>query len=305
MTRRALHFVFKVADRKQTIKFYTEILGMKVLRHEEFEEGCRAACNGPYDLNWSKTMVGYGQEDNHFVVELTYNYGIGSYERGNDFLGIVIRSGDIVERARRHSWPVQEKGDVVAEHPCDVVMAPGGYPFLVCPKRNPERPLRQDPVERVILSSSDLARTTAYWRDILAMTLVHSSEKSAVLAYANDQCHLEFRYTAEPIRRGTAYGRIAFACPAAELQVIENRVKRAGHRILTPLTRLDTPGKATVTVVILADPDGHEICFVDAESFMLLSAVDPNANQLLSRAIEKDKSDEWFRDMAGGKKPSA
>ncbi|KAG0427532.1 hypothetical protein HPB47_025409 [Ixodes persulcatus] len=271
---------------------------MKVLRHEEFEEGCRAACNGPYDLNWSKTMVGYGQEDNHFVVELTYNYGVGSYERGNDFLGIVIRSDDIVERARRHSWLVQEKGDVVAECPCDVVVAPGGYPFLVCPKENHERPLRQDPVERIILSSSDLARTTAYWKDILAMTLVHSSEKSAVLAYANDQCHLEFRYTAEPIqqRHGVRKDR---------LQVIENRIKLRGHRILTPLTRLDTPGKATVTVVILADPDGHEICFVDAESFMFLSAVDPNANQLLSRAIEEDKSDEWFRDMAGGKKPSA
>jgi len=30
-------------------------------------------------------MVGYGEEDNHFVVELTYNYGIKSYKKGNDF----------------------------------------------------------------------------------------------------------------------------------------------------------------------------------------------------------------------------
>ncbi len=30
-------------------------------------------------------MVGYGPEDNHFVVELTYNYGVGSYKLGNDF----------------------------------------------------------------------------------------------------------------------------------------------------------------------------------------------------------------------------
>lgn len=30
-------------------------------------------------------MVGYGAEDNHFVVELTYNYGIGTYQMGNDF----------------------------------------------------------------------------------------------------------------------------------------------------------------------------------------------------------------------------
>ena len=39
----------------------------------------------PYDGKWSKSMVGYGPEDNHFVVELTYNYGLGSYQLGNDF----------------------------------------------------------------------------------------------------------------------------------------------------------------------------------------------------------------------------
>ena len=39
----------------------------------------------PYDGKWSKTMVGYGAEDDHFAVELTYNYGIKAYEKGNDF----------------------------------------------------------------------------------------------------------------------------------------------------------------------------------------------------------------------------
>ena len=43
-------------------------------------------CSSPYDGKWSKTMVGYGPEDNHFVAELTYNYGIGEYRLGNDFL---------------------------------------------------------------------------------------------------------------------------------------------------------------------------------------------------------------------------
>lgn len=42
--------------------------------------------SSPYDGKWSKTMVGYGPEDNHFVAELTYNYGIGEYRLGNDFL---------------------------------------------------------------------------------------------------------------------------------------------------------------------------------------------------------------------------
>lgn len=40
----------------------------------------------PYDGKWSKTMVGFGPEDDHFVAELTYNYGIGDYKLGNDFM---------------------------------------------------------------------------------------------------------------------------------------------------------------------------------------------------------------------------
>lgn len=39
----------------------------------------------PYDNKWSKTMIGYGPEDDYFVLELTYNYGVSEYKRGNDF----------------------------------------------------------------------------------------------------------------------------------------------------------------------------------------------------------------------------
>ena len=38
------------------MKFYETVLGMKVLRHEEFSEGCEATCNGPYGGAWSKTV---------------------------------------------------------------------------------------------------------------------------------------------------------------------------------------------------------------------------------------------------------
>lgn len=71
---------------------------MRVLRHEEFEKGCEAACNGRYDGHWSKTMIGYGSEDEHFVLELTYNYGVEDYRRGNEFRGIVIHNGDVLKR---------------------------------------------------------------------------------------------------------------------------------------------------------------------------------------------------------------
>lgn len=51
-----------------------------------------------------------------------------------------------------------------------------------------------------------------------------------------------------------AYGRIAFSCPFEEQPQIEEKVKATNHKILTPLISLDTPGKATVRVIILADP---------------------------------------------------
>ena len=50
-------------------------------------------------------------------------------------------------------------------------------------------------------------------------------------------------------------------------------MKEAKGTILTPLISLDTPGKATVQVVILGDPDGQEICFVGSEAFRELSQV--------------------------------
>ena len=64
------------------------LLGARILRHEEFESGCEATCNGPYSGWWSKTMVGWENEDKSFVFELTYNYGVLSYERGNDLAAI-------------------------------------------------------------------------------------------------------------------------------------------------------------------------------------------------------------------------
>lgn len=50
----------------------------------------------PYDNRWSKTMVGYGPEATHFVFELTYNYGVTSYEMGKKILILVFSSDKFV-----------------------------------------------------------------------------------------------------------------------------------------------------------------------------------------------------------------
>ena len=72
--------------------FLKDNLGMTVLRHEEFDQGCEATwyilvyvfffhllfpnstcfSNGPYQNRWSKTMIGYGPESSNFVLEITY-----------------------------------------------------------------------------------------------------------------------------------------------------------------------------------------------------------------------------------------
>ncbi|XP_076210478.1 glyoxalase domain-containing protein 4 [Aptenodytes patagonicus] len=285
--RRALHFVFKVGDRGRSARFYRELLGMNVLRHEEFEEGCKASCNGPYDGKWSKTMVGYGPEDNHFVAELTYNYGIGEYRLGNDFLGITLVSSQAVSNAKKMGWPLREVTTGIFE-----AEAPGGYKFYLEDKEQ----LKQDPVLKVTLGVSDLQKSVNYWSDLLGMKIYEKDEEKqrALLGYADNQCKLELKTVGGAVDHGTAFGRIAFSCAKEELPNIEALMKKENQKILTPLVSLDTPGKATVQVIILADPDGHEICFVGDEAFRDLSKVDPNGDKLLDDAMAADNSDKWF-----------
>uniref|UniRef100_UPI0035901286 glyoxalase domain-containing protein 4-like n=1 Tax=Myxine glutinosa TaxID=7769 RepID=UPI0035901286 len=108
------------------------------------------------------------------------------------------------------------------------------------------------------------------------------------------QCKLELRDASQAIDHCTAFGRIAFACPRVQLPSIQETMENQQQTVLTPLLSLDTPGKATVEVVIVADPDGHEICFVGDESFRQLSYSDPTADHMLNKAMEADKSAEWF-----------
>ncbi|XP_071944056.1 glyoxalase domain-containing protein 4-like [Antedon mediterranea] len=282
---RALHFVFKIADRAATAKFYKDVLGMKFLRHEEFDEGCKASCNGPYDSKWSKSMIGYGDEDSHFVIELTYNYGIKSYEIGNDFQGITIESSKAIENAKKVDWPLTKLCDDTF-----VAVAPGGYKFYLVNK-----PESGDPVKKVTLGATNLKKSVDYWSKLCGMEVYSETDKTALLGYSDNQCKLELNdLEGATMNHASAFGRVAFACPRSELPDLEKKMKELQQTILTPLVSLDTPGKATVEVVILADPDGHEICFVGDEAFRTLSQTDPKADELITKAIEADKSDEWF-----------
>lgn len=145
-------------------------------------------------------------------------------------------------------------------------------------------------MEKVTLASSNLLKSINYWNGILGLVIFDRSEDTVLLGFQENDAKLELKNIGEPVNRAKAYGRIAFDCPFDQQPLIDKKIQAHKQTILTPLISLDTPGKATVRVIILADPDGHEICFVDDEGFKQLSKVDPDGEKLLDRYIGKDRS---------------
>lgn len=80
---RILHTMLRVGDLDRSIAFYTHVLGMQVLRREEYPDG-----------QFTLAFVGYGDEKNNTVLELTYNWGTASYDLGNAFGHIAIEVDD-------------------------------------------------------------------------------------------------------------------------------------------------------------------------------------------------------------------
>jgi lactoylglutathione lyase len=74
-----LHTMLRVGDLKRSIDFYTEVLGMTLLRTTERPDQ-------KYDL----AFVGYGRNPEHAEIELTYNYGVSNYELGTAYGHIAI-----------------------------------------------------------------------------------------------------------------------------------------------------------------------------------------------------------------------
>ncbi|HVR01063.1 MAG TPA: VOC family protein, partial [Polyangia bacterium] len=71
---RLLHTMLRVGDLEASKRFYCEALGMKVLREKDFPEGKFTLC-----------FIGYGDESDHSVIELTYNYGRSEYALGDGY----------------------------------------------------------------------------------------------------------------------------------------------------------------------------------------------------------------------------
>ena len=85
---RILHTMLRVADLDRSIDFYTEVLGMKLLRRKDYPDG-----------DFTLAFLGYGDESNQTVIELTYNWGVDQYELGNAFGHIAIAVDDVYQAA--------------------------------------------------------------------------------------------------------------------------------------------------------------------------------------------------------------
>ena len=118
---RLLHTMLRVGDMQRSIDFYTKSMGMQLLRTTDRP-----------DQKYSLAFVGYADESQQAVIELTYNYGVTSYDLGSGFGHIAIGVDDIHGTCER----VKAAGALVTREPGPVkggttviafVQDPDGY----------------------------------------------------------------------------------------------------------------------------------------------------------------------------------
>jgi lactoylglutathione lyase len=81
---RLLHTMLRVGDLDRSLKFYCDVLGMTLLRKKDYPGG-----------EFTLAFVGYGEESDHTVLELTYNWGVDSYDIGTAYGHIALGVNDI------------------------------------------------------------------------------------------------------------------------------------------------------------------------------------------------------------------
>jgi len=118
---RILHTMLRVGDLERSLRFYTEVLGMRLLRRNDYPEG-----------KFTLAFVGYGEESDSAVLELTHNWGVGKYELGNAYGHVAIAVDDAFKaceevkrrggKVTREAGPMKHGTTVIA-----FVEDPDGY----------------------------------------------------------------------------------------------------------------------------------------------------------------------------------
>jgi lactoylglutathione lyase len=99
---RLLHTMLRVGNLEQSLKFYCEVLGMKLLRQKEYPGG-----------EFTLAFVGYGEESDTSVIELTYNWGVEKYDLGTAYGHIALGVDDIYGTCDR----IRAQGGKISREP--------------------------------------------------------------------------------------------------------------------------------------------------------------------------------------------
>ena len=127
---RLLHTMLRVGDLDKSIAFYTEVLGMTLLRRKDYPDG-----------RFTLAFVGYGNEAENSVLELTHNWDTPSYDLGNGYGHIAIEVNDVYkaceqikasgDKVVREAGPMMHGSSILA-----FVEDPDGYKIeLLSPSR--------------------------------------------------------------------------------------------------------------------------------------------------------------------------
>jgi len=273
---RHLHYSLKISDRTKSYEFFVKVLGMKVLQHVENDSGCKAECNGKFDNAWSKTVVGYGDQKHDYAFELIYNYGVTSYDYGNDFGGASIASKDLFGKLTKHFKVEYVHENKIKIHDPDV------RSFYVL---NQEK---KHPIYQIEIRSKCIAESIQFWHHLIGMKMINFDHQYGPLKFTFGDNQTTLKITqlqnGNKISRGNGYGRIAFGCDTSDLEKIEESVRHiAPSFVYKPLMSL---GKG-IKVLILVDNSGHEVCIVGTEAFYKNSSNDHRAGDHLLKSIEK------------------
>jgi len=121
--------MLRTGDLERSIKFYTEILGMKLLRQQDYPDG-----------EFTLAFLGYGDESDHTVIELTYNWGVDRYEMGTAYGHIAIEVDDVyqatAEVKKRGGKILRDAGPMNAGTTIiSFIEDPDGYPIELIGKK--------------------------------------------------------------------------------------------------------------------------------------------------------------------------
>ncbi|XP_022877988.1 lactoylglutathione lyase GLX1 isoform X1 [Olea europaea var. sylvestris] len=281
---RFLHAVYRVGDLNRSIKFYTECFGMKLLRTRDIPEE-----------KYSNAFLGFGPEDSHFVVELTYNmcthrctrclpiqsirkdYGVDKYDIGTGFGHFAIATQDVYKLVE----DIKSKGGTVTREPGPVkggssviafVKDPDGYLFELIQRGPTPEPLCQ-----VMLRVGDLDRSIKFYEKALGMKLLKKTDRPeqkytiAMMGYADEYettvLELTYNYGVTEYTKGNAYAQVAISTEDVykSAEVVNLVTQELGGKITRqpgPIPGLNTK------VTSFLDPDGWKTVLVDHADFL-------------------------------------